>query len=86
VLDSSGLNGRCRDIALLDQFFSCFRLLSQKVSLHVLLWCFWGLGWCGWPPAGLTIAFVPSTPCLLLSVFCKRIELLLSWWPASVDG
>lgn len=86
VLDSGWLHGRSADIALLDQFLSGFSLLPQEVSLNVF---FRRLGrfWLGRrPTASLTIAFVPPSPCLLLGILGKRIELLLSWWPATVDG
>ena len=86
VLDSGWLYCRGADVALLDQFLSCFGLLSQQVGLDVFFGRLWGFGLGGWPTASLTIAFVPPSPCLLLGILGKRIELLLSWWPATVDG
>ena len=86
VLNSGWLHCRRADVALLDQFLSGFGLLSQQVSLNVFFRRLRRFGLGGWPAASLTIAFVPSSPCLLLGILGKRIELLLSWWPATVDG
>ena len=86
VFDGCWLHCGSGDIALLDQFLTSFGLLSQQVSLDVFFRRLRRFGLGGWPTAGLTIAFVSPSPCLLLGILSKRIELLLSWWPASVDG